>query len=543
MAPKRMQTFHTTASLKDLEAADQGHFVHPVMSPYSSRRRFLPSLTNALLATAMFRCWHLILLFSGWAAGVVLICKYVHDISFQSTLLNVFGTILGFVISYRTSSSFERYNEGRKLWSTIIFSTRTYARAVWFHVPDYFEEAGQPESETRARLLIEKKTVINLLQAFAVSIKHYLRGEDGINYVDLYHLVKFLPSYNLPASVPSPLPSPGPIVGSPGSPPSPPDVPGLAFALRASASAPHLPATATASGAPLGQIRTRVSSRSPQPALPGISDVATSKVSIVEPQPQPQHPFAPITVAPASPTRSPLRERFSPLLPTHTSQSVGLRPLKTSFGPMEDPQLLPASNPPRWHMFDIFPFSLFVRHLTKKGVELKGKRAARIRARIKTKASHNIPLEISFYLSSYIAALQQRKSIDVATTNLLLNSLNTLVDSLTGLERILTTPIPFSYNVHLWTVAMLYVGTLPFQIVKTMNWLTIPGTAIASFFFFGFLSLGAEIENPFGYDKNDLNLCVPLALSTHFFFFAVTLTVTLTLAQRSFHEHAHRGRA
>lgn len=58
----------------------------------------------------------------------------------------------------------------------------------------------------------------------------------------------------------------------------------------------------------------------------------------------------------------------------------------------------------------------------------------------------------------------------------LLNALNQLVDALTGLERILTTPIPFSYvllgscahadrsislsirryRVHLWSVAVLY---------------------------------------------------------------------------------------
>lgn len=36
--------------------------------------------------------------------------------------------------------------------------------------------------EAKARSLIEKKSAINLLEAFAVAIKHYLRGEDGIYY-------------------------------------------------------------------------------------------------------------------------------------------------------------------------------------------------------------------------------------------------------------------------------------------------------------------------------------------------------------------------
>ena len=35
--------------------------------------------------------------------------------------------------------------------------------------------------------------MLNMLEAFAVSLKHYLRGESGLHYEDLYHLVLFLP--------------------------------------------------------------------------------------------------------------------------------------------------------------------------------------------------------------------------------------------------------------------------------------------------------------------------------------------------------------
>jgi ion channel-forming bestrophin family protein len=87
-----------------------------------------------------------------------------------------------------------------------------------------------------------------------------------------------------------------------------------------------------------------------------------------------------------------------------------------------------------------------------------------------------------------------------------MNALTQLVDALTGLERILTTPIPFSYSVHLWVVCTIYCFLLPFQIWTAFKWLTIPATAILSFIFFGFLVAGEEIENPFGYDKNDLNM-------------------------------------
>ena len=74
------------------------------------------------------------------------------------------------------------------------------ARLIWFHVPGAFllftsiqsrhhltfvadtMDMGPDMSpdEVKARVLIEKKTVLNLLDAFAVAIKHYLRGEEGM---------------------------------------------------------------------------------------------------------------------------------------------------------------------------------------------------------------------------------------------------------------------------------------------------------------------------------------------------------------------------
>jgi predicted membrane chloride channel (bestrophin family) len=361
---------------------------------------------------------------------ITVIHKYVHPLAIQSTLLTVLGTVLGFVISYRTTSSFERYNEGRRFWSAIIFGSRTFARIVWFHVPDAMPEVpGDTASfeERKSRTLVEKKTAINLIEAFAVAVKHYLRGEDGIFYEDLYHLVKFLPPYALPAGLPS----------------------------------------MDLSEMPNGRS----------------SDGTRHSVSRPEPGKNAEdHLPLPVTSGPRSPT----------------SKASEVRPGDENF-------LLPARNPPQFAIFDVFPFSLLVRQLAKRGKDVKGKKAARLRAREHV-VSHNIPLEISLYLSSYVAALQNRKAIDAGTTTALLNSLLALTDSLTGLERILTTPIPFSYSIHLWAVTVIYCLFLPFQILTTMSWITIPGTTVVAFVFFGFLVAGEEIENPFGYDRNDLNM-------------------------------------
>ncbi|KAG8849792.1 hypothetical protein FRB96_000615 [Tulasnella sp. 330] len=56
-----------------------------------------------------------------------------------------------------------------------------------------------------------------------------------------------------------------------------------------------------------------------------------------------------------------------------------------------------------------------------------------------------------------------------------------------------------------------YVALLPFQLWVTLKYLTGPATAIAlatllhAFTFYGIIAAGEEIENPFGYEKNDMN--------------------------------------
>lgn len=79
-----------------------------------------------------------------------------------------------------------------------------------------------------------------------------------------------------------------------------------------------------------------------------------------------------------------------------------------------------------------------------------------------------------------------------------------LLDILGACERIKKTPIPFSYSVYLKLFITAYGALLPFALVNTFHYTTIP---LAMFLFFALLGvelLGEEIEDPFGLDCNDL---------------------------------------
>lgn len=43
--------------------------------------------------------------------------------------------------------------------------------------------------------------MINLLEAYAIAVKHYLREEHGVKYRDINPFVKFLPRYSLPSNI------------------------------------------------------------------------------------------------------------------------------------------------------------------------------------------------------------------------------------------------------------------------------------------------------------------------------------------------------
>ncbi|CAG8434989.1 7718_t:CDS:2 [Ambispora gerdemannii] len=119
--------------------------------------------------------------------------------------------------------------------------------------------------------------------------------------------------------------------------------------------------------------------------------------------------------------------------------------------------------------------------------------------------NHNIPLEISLYLSSYIQT-QVEKKLDSPVITAMLNSLNTMVDCLTTFERILRSPIPVAYSTHLSQTVWVYCLTLPLQFVQFLHWVTIPFVFFSSGVLLGIEKIGGEIENPFGKDENDLNL-------------------------------------
>lgn len=84
--------------------------------------------------------------------------------------------------------------------------------------------------------------------------------------------------------------------------------------------------------------------------------------------------------------------------------------------------------------------------------------------------------------------------------------LSRLSDVLGGCERIADTPIPFTYSVIIHRTIYLYCLLLPFSLVDSIGMMTPLIVGFVAYTFFALESLGAQIEEPFGLEPNDLAL-------------------------------------
>ncbi|GJJ10085.1 hypothetical protein Clacol_004311 [Clathrus columnatus] len=395
-------------------------------------------------ATVVNDIWPETLFFTLIAAMVASVTERTqHKLGISNSLITVLGTVLGLVISFRTSSAYERYQDGRKLWTNIAIASRNLAQLLWIHVsPDRIKKTEDVDQEhikrERLKAVIEKRTMINLIQAFAVSVKHFLRGEPGIYYQDLYPLIAFLPRHYVDSADPT-----------------------HHDTLPMWADHEKLVETARSTPSTLSHHHSHKKSKprsdyfDPEKALPHV-----------------------VSEIPLQPARNPPHATIYDHVP-----------LLIVFKP-----------------FILIPKWLYKRYLRRnEHIDIEadtGSRTLTGKKKAPSPITSNIPLEITLYLHSYVQFLLSKPGlIQPAIATGLITNLGLLQDT-----------------AHLRMSLWLYLAFLPFQVVSTMGWWTIPGTCFASFLLLGFLEIGQEIENPFNYDENDLDLdkfCLAIQRELH----------------------------
>jgi ion channel-forming bestrophin family protein len=141
-----------------------------------------------------------------WATIITLLSEKVDGVNLgiESVLLTVTGFVVGMGLSFRSSSAYERYAEGRRYWSQLILASQSLGRAFWVHAQ---ERPGSVKADMLGKLYVYSNplsqwiifgrqtnnsfcsTAMNLVVAFSVSLKHKLRFEPYTHYDDIVDLV------------------------------------------------------------------------------------------------------------------------------------------------------------------------------------------------------------------------------------------------------------------------------------------------------------------------------------------------------------------
>ncbi|KND86770.1 hypothetical protein TOPH_08612 [Tolypocladium ophioglossoides CBS 100239] len=126
---------------------------------------------------------------SAWTTAVTVIHQNVYrSLGANPVLLTITGFVVGLGLSFRNSTAYERYAEGRKYWAALVQASQILGRVFWIHATD------RPDQDPR-ELLLKKISSMNLVVAFAVSLKHSLRFEPYTAYADMQHLIGHLDTF------------------------------------------------------------------------------------------------------------------------------------------------------------------------------------------------------------------------------------------------------------------------------------------------------------------------------------------------------------
>ncbi|KAK0464346.1 Bestrophin, RFP-TM, chloride channel-domain-containing protein [Desarmillaria tabescens] len=447
--------------------------------------------------SVIWRIWPAVLLHTLFAAVVVYLqLKDYLVLSIPNIMLTVLGVVIGFVISYRAMSGYDRYWMGRTCWSDVIKYARTMGRLVWFHVPPRLApktpqeiESGRTNRspEEMIKVMTEKRMALDLVEAFAVATKHHIRGELGIYYDDLYDLVLPLHDREHPAEQKAAAMTTALLV------------PSRVHRIASNPSLPHAQLSPPISSSSRPNLDTQ------EPVIPPVNAYGT---------------FHPSKQASSISLRHQLKRNAS-----SSSVHRTLQPSQQTSGDnvmdRVSGDLIPFagffSTIRGWFRRADYVESLPSNDLRKDpyGADSSQRKwsgpiqpaasGKKHRPRI-AGGGENLPLEILRCLSEWFSVLEDRNTVPGTSLGSMIGLIASMEDTLSALETILTTPLPFVYSVHIRHTVWLYLFFLPFQLVSTFGWHTVSGVCIAAFIYLGFLAAGEEIEQPFGYDENDLDL-------------------------------------
>jgi len=120
------------------------------------------------------------------------------------------------------------------------------------------------------------------------------------------------------------------------------------------------------------------------------------------------------------------------------------------------------------------------------------------------KSVYHVPNQIISTISERIVVLYKEGKISDPQLLELSKHMDAAVEIVASCERIRTTPVPFSYSIHLKKFIFFFTIILPFGFIHDLGYWCFIIVMIIFYALVGLEAIGEEIEDPFGQDENDL---------------------------------------
>ncbi|TEY38147.1 hypothetical protein BOTCAL_0494g00010 [Botryotinia calthae] len=134
-----------------------------------------------------------------WSTLITCISRFSGtELAVNTLLLTVLGFVISLALSFKSTTAYERYSDGRKAWASLSVQSRNLARFIWVNIQEREGDMGKED-------LLAKVTGINLILTFAVALKHKLRFEPYAHYADISALTHHLNTYAQSATTPEAL--------------------------------------------------------------------------------------------------------------------------------------------------------------------------------------------------------------------------------------------------------------------------------------------------------------------------------------------------
>ncbi|PQJ12979.1 hypothetical protein CJD36_004340 [Flavipsychrobacter stenotrophus] len=118
----------------------------------------------------------------------------------------------------------------------------------------------------------------------------------------------------------------------------------------------------------------------------------------------------------------------------------------------------------------------------------------------------HVPNQIASVMASKLNLMYNEGTLTGDQTIILNAEFQSFLDVCGACERIKNTPIPYSYSTFIKKFIFLYIMTLPFGLVFTLTYFSIPIVGIVFYVLASLEMIAEEIEDPFGTEFNDLPL-------------------------------------